>query len=130
MSSFGRLLRAFFFSSSTARTYTSTYFRLLCPNRSATTLTLLPLFKRMVPKLCRPQCQVICLVIPARLVQWRSAFRHIVWLGRGKIKVSSLASFGLGPIAARVISVRLITTPLFLLWLTVLSCLNLMILFS
>ena len=113
MSSFGRLFRAFFFSSSTARTYTSTYFRLLCPNRSATTLTLAPLFSNWVPKLWSPQCQVMCFLIPARFVQCRRAFKHIVLLGSGKMRVSSLASSGLSPISAIIVSVNGMTTPLF-----------------
>ena len=30
------------------------------------------------------QCPVICFSMPTRTVQWRSALRHILWLGSGK----------------------------------------------
>ena len=48
MSILGMLLIAFFFSSSTARTYFSMNRRLLCPNRVLTTLILAPSFSNCV----------------------------------------------------------------------------------
>ena len=65
MSNVGRLSMAFCFSSSTARVYFSVCFSPECPKRLATVLMLAPLFKMFTAKECRPQCQVMCFVIPA-----------------------------------------------------------------
>ena len=51
-----------------------------------------PLFNTFTAKLCRPQCHVICLSIPALVTQCRNAFMHIVKLGNLKIK-SSFSGF-------------------------------------
>lgn len=75
---------AAFFCSSKALTYFCVNLRLLCPNRSETTLIFAPPLNRFVAKLCRPQCHVICFSIPALLVQCLRAFRHISKDGKAK----------------------------------------------
>ena len=117
----GRLSIAFCFSSSTARVYFSVCFNPLCPNRLATVLIFAPLFKIFTANECRPQCQVICFLIPARATQRFNALLHMVWLGRVNIYSSLLSE---SPIKLNKPSFRGITTPLDALLPFVFNCSN------
>lgn len=125
-SSSGKLFIAASLRLSITRRYFSVWRRSLCPNRFATVFMFAPLLSMLVAKECRAQCHVICLSMPARLVQWRNAFRHIVCDGKGNISASRLPS----PISLSKPSFRGITTPDALLCPLVLDCSKIRIRFA
>ena len=106
----GRLLMASSFSLSTARVYFSVCFNPLCPNRLATVLMLAPLFRIFTAKLWRAQCQLMCLLIPARFTHRFTDLLQLPYEGRLKIK--EFKSSGASPIKESKPSLRGIITPL------------------
>ena len=107
----GKLFIASSFNLSTARVYFSVCFNPLCPNRLATVLMLAPLFRMFTAKLCRAQCQLICLLMPARFTH---RFTDLLQLSyEGRLKIEELKSSGASPIKESNPSLRGIITPLF-----------------
>ena len=118
----GRLLIASDFNLSTARVYFSVCFNPLCPNRLATVLILAPLFRMFTAKLWRAQCQLMCLLIPARLTHRFTDLQQLSYEGRLNMEESK--SSGASPINDNRPSFRGITTPLFAECPLVLFCSN------
>ena len=106
----GRLLIAFSFNLSTARVYFSVCFNPLCPNRLATVLMLAPLLRMFTAKLWRAQCQLMCLLIPARFTHRLTDLLQLSYEGRLNMEESK--SSGASPINDSNPSFRGITTPL------------------
>ena len=106
----GKLFIASSFNLSTARVYFSVCFNPLCPNRLATVLMFAPLFRMFTAKLWRAQCQLICLLIPARFIH---RFTDLLQLSyEGRLKIEELRSSGASPIKESNPSLRGIITPL------------------
>ena len=106
----GRLLMASSFNLSTARVYFSVCFNPLCPNRLATVLMLAPLFRIFTAKLWRAQCQLMCLLIPARFTHRLTDLLQLSYEGR--LKIEEFKSSGASPIKESKPSLRGIITPL------------------
>ena len=116
------LLIASDFNLSTARVYFSVCFNPLCPNRLATVLMLAPLFRMFTAKLWRAQCQLICLLIPARFTQRFTDLQQLSY--DGKLNMEVFKSSGTSPINDNNPSFRGMTTPLFAECPLVLFCSN------
>lgn len=114
----GKLFIAASLRLSTARVYFSVCFSPLCPNRLATVFIFAPLLRILTANEGRAQCHVICLSIPARLVQRSKDFRHIVCDGSGNMSAFRSPS----PIKPNSPLFNGITTPLALLRPFVLAC--------
>lgn len=106
----GKLLIASDFNLSTARVYFSVCLNPLCPNKLATVLMLAPLFRMFTAKLWRAQCQLICLLIPARFTHRLTDLLQLSYEGR--LKIEELKSSGASPIKESNPSLRGIITPL------------------
>ena len=106
----GKLLIASDFNLSTARVYFSVCFNPLCPNRLATVLMLAPLFRIFTAKLWRAQCQLMCLLIPARFIH---RFTDLLQLSyKGRLKIEEFKLSGASSIKESKPSLRGIITPL------------------
>lgn len=118
----GRLLIAFSFNLSTARVYFSVCFNPLYPNGLATVLMLAPLFRIFTAKLWRAQCQLMCLLIPARFTHRFTDLQQPSYEGR--LNMEEFKSSGASPINESNPLFRGITTPLFAECPLVLFCSN------
>lgn len=118
----GKLFIASSFNLSTARVYFSVCFNPLCPNRLATVLMLAPMFRMFTAKLCRAQCQLICLLMPARFTHRLTDLLQLSYEGR--LKIEELKSSGASPIKESKPSLRGIITPLLTECPLVLFCSN------
>ena len=119
----GKLLIASDFNLSTARAYFSVCFNPLCPNRLATVLMLAPLFRMFTAKLWRAQCQLMCLLMPARFTHRFTDLQQLSYEGR--LKMEEFKSSGASPISESNPSFRGMTTPLCAECPLVLFCSNL-----
>ena len=117
-----KLFIASSFNLSTARVYFSVCFKPLCPRRLATVLILAPLFRMFTAKLWRAQCQLICLLIPARFTHRFTDLQQLSYVGKLKMEVSK--SSGASPINESKPSFKGITTPLLAECPLVLFCSN------
>lgn len=106
----GRLLMASSFNLSTARVYFSVCFNPLCPKRLATVLILAPLLRIFTAKLWRAQCQLICLLMPARFTHRFTDLQQLSY--DGKLNMEVFKSSGASPINDNNPSFRGMTTPL------------------
>ena len=119
----GRLLMASSFNLSTARVYFSACFNPLCPNRLATVLIFAPLFRIFTAKLWRAQCQLMCLLMPARFTHRFTDLQQLSYEGR--LNMEEFKSSGTSPINDNNPSFRGMTTPLCAECPLVLFCSNL-----
>ena len=119
----GKLLIASDFNLSTARVYFSVCFNPLCPNRLATVLILAPLLRIFTAKLWRAQCQLMCLLMPARFTHRFTDLQQLSYEGR--LKMEEFKSSGASPISESNPSFRGMTTPLCTECPLVLFCSNL-----
>ena len=106
----GKLLIASDFNLSTARVYFSVCFNPLCPNKLATVLIFAPLLRIFTAKLWRAQCQLICLLMPARFTHRLTDLLQLSYEGR--LKIEEFKSSGASPIKESKPSLRGIITPL------------------
>ena len=118
----GKLLIASDFNLSTARVYFSVCFNPLCPNKLATVLMLAPLFRMFTAKEWRAQCQLMCLLMPARFTHRFTDLQQLSYVGKLKMEVSK--SSGASPINESKPSFKGITTPLLAECPLVLFCSN------
>ena len=107
----GKLFIASLFNLSTARVYFSVSFNPLCPNKLATVLMLAPLLRIFTAKLWRAQCQLMCLLMPARFTQRFTDLQQLSYEGR--LNIEEFKSSGASPINESNPLFRGITTPLF-----------------
>ena len=119
----GKLFIASDFNLSTARVYFSVCFNPLCPNRLATVLILAPLLRIFTAKLWRAQCQLMCLLMPARFTHRFTDLQQLSYEGR--LKMEEFKSSGASPISESNPSFRGMTTPLCAECPLVLFCSNL-----
>ena len=119
----GRLLIAFSFNLSTVRVYFSVYFNPLCPNRLAMVLMLALLFRIFTAKLWRAQCQLMCLLTPARFTHRFTDLQQLSYEGR--LNMEEFKSSGASPINESNPLFRGIITPLCAECPLVLFCSNL-----
>ena len=98
------------FNLSTARVYFSVCFKPLCPNKLATVLMFSPLLRIFTAKLWRAQCQLMCLLMPARFTHRFTDLQQLSYVGKLKMEVSK--SSGASPINESKPSFKGITTPL------------------
>lgn len=106
-----KLFIASSFNLSTARVYFSVYFNSLWPNKLATVLMLAPLFRMFTAKLWRAQCQLMCLLMPARFTQRFTDLQQLSY--DGKLNMEVFKSSGASPISESNPSFRGMTTPLY-----------------
>ena len=118
----GKLLIASDFNLSTARVYFSVCFNPLCPSRLATVLMFAPLLRIFTAKLWRAQCQLICLLMPARFTHRFTDLQQLSYEGRLNMEESKSSSAS--PISYNRPSFRGITTPLLAECPLVLFCSN------
>ena len=105
-----KLFIASSFNLSTARVYFSVCFKPLCPNKLATVLMFAPLLRIFTTKLWRAQCQLMCLLIPARFTHRLTDLLQLSYEGRLKMEESK--SSGASPIKESKPLLRGIITPL------------------
>lgn len=103
----GKLFIASLFNLSTARVYFSVSFNPLCPNKLATVLILALLFRIFAAKEWRAQCQLMCLLMPARFTDLQQLSYE------GRLKIEEFKPSGASPINESNPLFRGITTPLF-----------------
>lgn len=118
-----KLFIASSFNLSTARVYFSVCFKPLCPNKLATVLILAPLLRIFTAKEWRAQCQLICLLMPARFTHRFTDLQQLSYEGRLNMEESK--SSGASPINDNNPSFRGMTTPLCAECPLVLFCSNL-----
>ena len=119
----GKLLIVSDFNLSTARVYFSVCFNPLCPNKLATVLMLAPLFRIFTAKLWRAQCQLMCLLTPARFTHRFTDLQQLSYEGR--LNMEEFKSSGASPINESNPLFRGIITPLCTECPLVLFCSNL-----